>query len=219
MKAVGDNKLCSKCKEWKHVSEFHNEPNTSDGKNCRCISCRLAYMRARSQDPVGKEQMRVVKKRARQKNISLPKVMVETKFCTKCNIEKHATEFGKRCDTIDGLSWHCKECARTYRDTPEYKAKMHEAYLRHKQQPGFKEKCLIYARTRRESDPTVRVHLNTKAKEWYHKNIEKARARNNILNKTEPRQKKQAAAGRSRHAKLRWMEATLAELGIKVKDK
>lgn len=37
-----------------------------------------------------------------------------TKICTKCNVEKHVSEYSKRKDVKDGLQSVCKQCAATY---------------------------------------------------------------------------------------------------------
>lgn len=42
MKAVGENKRCSKCQEWKHVGEFYRSKEKSDGLDTRCKPCSRA---------------------------------------------------------------------------------------------------------------------------------------------------------------------------------
>ena len=37
------------------------------------------------------------------------------KTCNKCNIEKDASEFNKKTASKDGLQYHCKECASSYK--------------------------------------------------------------------------------------------------------
>jgi hypothetical protein len=39
-KAVGDLKFCSKCKQEKHLSDFHKDKRTGDGLKCWCQECR-----------------------------------------------------------------------------------------------------------------------------------------------------------------------------------
>lgn len=45
MKAIGDNKRCSKCREWKHVDQFHRSASSTDGHACYCRPCSLQASR------------------------------------------------------------------------------------------------------------------------------------------------------------------------------
>lgn len=44
MKAIGDNKICSKCKVWKHVNEYYRSYGKSDGLHTYCKECFKAYL-------------------------------------------------------------------------------------------------------------------------------------------------------------------------------
>jgi len=41
-RAIGDRKICSKCKQEKHISEFHNNKHNPDGKCWWCAVCGVA---------------------------------------------------------------------------------------------------------------------------------------------------------------------------------
>lgn len=43
MKAVGDQKRCSKCKRWLPLSEYANNRSASDGLQVMCNECRKSY--------------------------------------------------------------------------------------------------------------------------------------------------------------------------------
>lgn len=47
MKAIGENKRCSNCGEWKHVSAFGSDTSRRDGLFNHCKACRLAAYRAK----------------------------------------------------------------------------------------------------------------------------------------------------------------------------
>ena len=40
-----------------------------------------------------------------------------TKICTKCNVKKDISEFGKHNKSKDGLNWWCKHCRKQYNKT------------------------------------------------------------------------------------------------------
>lgn len=43
MKAIGENKRCCKCHEWKRVGEFHQAKRESDGLQPYCKQCNREY--------------------------------------------------------------------------------------------------------------------------------------------------------------------------------
>lgn len=67
-----------------------------------------------------------------QKKVDRPHIVVTEKICSKCGETKPASEFGKKKETLDGLSSSCKECRNKhvrarYGEHPEQHA---EAYAR-----------------------------------------------------------------------------------------
>lgn len=91
----GGIKVCSKCKQEKRVEEYHVDSRQCDGRASQCKECinshKLAYRLAN-----------------KEKNILVDKSGV--KICSKCKVEKPATEFSINRCMSDGLACYCKDC-------------------------------------------------------------------------------------------------------------
>jgi len=56
------------------------------------------------------------------------------KFCTKCKTDKPLTDFAKNKRSKDGLSYHCSDCRRQYReDTKDRRSKSHKKWIKNNQ--------------------------------------------------------------------------------------
>jgi len=86
-------KKCKVCGAVKPFNEFHKNKTGEGGVRNVCKICRLFSIRQerRSQKP---------KKRKKGK----------TKMCSKCEVEKHVSEFYEDNGRKDKLKVHCKEC-------------------------------------------------------------------------------------------------------------
>lgn len=71
---------------------------------------------------------------------------MQTKICTKCNVEKALTEFHKDKKGKYGVRSHCKECKREYRQQPEVKRHTSKYYREYRQRPEVKEYRREYQR-------------------------------------------------------------------------
>jgi hypothetical protein len=86
-------KKCSKCLIEKEVYEFHKHKATKDGYYYICKECR-----------------RVDTKRKYYESIQREKVLIDSKVCSSCKIEKDINNFHKQIGTKDGFRTECKEC-------------------------------------------------------------------------------------------------------------
>lgn len=66
MKAIGENKRCCCCKEWKHVSEFPVDKHKSDGLQTLCKPC--SRERARRYYANNSEKVREFSRQYRTRN-------------------------------------------------------------------------------------------------------------------------------------------------------
>jgi hypothetical protein len=154
MKAVGNNKLCSRCKAWKPIPEFNKDRTQPDGNSCQCRQCvresRPVNMRemnriytARAKDRIGSgefsKRQAEYTRRCRLKKINpeaFPdgrkirerKVLIvnDNKCCSRCKMWKPVSEFYRERYRADGLLCHCKACQKEYLATPKMKMKLKE---------------------------------------------------------------------------------------------
>ena len=66
MKAIGENKRCCSCKEWKHIGKFVRSKNRSDGLGSECREC--CSKRTREYREKNKEMINRRRKEYREKN-------------------------------------------------------------------------------------------------------------------------------------------------------
>ena len=86
-------KRCSKCGEEKPLDDFHKKTGSRDGKESCCKACKSKFYRERYT-------------RLKQN----PPTPPSSKVCTKCGIEKSASEFAQTLNSSDGLSTQCRTC-------------------------------------------------------------------------------------------------------------
>jgi 5-methylcytosine-specific restriction endonuclease McrA len=94
-KRAVEGKVCSGCGIWKSAAEFYKSAVTQDGLTHTCAVCQKdlqAGYRARG-------QIRVV----------------DTKRCSRCGVEKLASDFIAQRNRADGLCPYCNDCYRIVR--------------------------------------------------------------------------------------------------------
>lgn len=90
-------KNCSRCKQLKAVTEFNTTKATNgDGFQNYCKDCHSAYYKAYN---------------ASRKDAKA-KVVVQSKVCRDCGLEKPISQFGKREISLDKHNIYCKPCWR-----------------------------------------------------------------------------------------------------------
>jgi hypothetical protein len=99
---------------------------------------------------------------------------METKFCSKCNIEKELSNFRKRKDSKDGFRTECKQCSyvvwKKYRDNNYEKIKEQKR----KEYIDNREKILLRVKKYREENiDVIRSNDNDRAKKRYQKDPNK----------------------------------------------
>ena len=105
-------KICSKCGDEKHISDFGVNKITEDGFHHKCKECvALANYKSRLKEHSTEEVIQIYlnhKKEVYKRN----NVAHNEKYCTSCEKIKLVSDFGSNRNTKDGLSCHCKECRR-----------------------------------------------------------------------------------------------------------
>ena len=95
---------------------------------------------------------------------------METKVCSKCNLEKELPNFRKRKDSKDGFRTECKECSyivwKNYRDNNDEKIKDQKR----KEYVDNREKILLKVKNYREENiDVIRIKDNDRSKKRYQK--------------------------------------------------
>ena len=98
-------KYCSKCKEYKPLSDFGENSTRWDKLHYRCKACRSEYSKSRRKK---KGRGKKGKKRKEHKIIG----GIERKHCPACQKYKPLSEFGNSSKTWDKLFGYCKACVR-----------------------------------------------------------------------------------------------------------
>ena len=99
-------KQCSKCKKWKHESEFGIHRCRKDGlryycKKCECEAAHKYY------DPKRKRIGTYTTYKQRHRLVN----GLKQKRCGRCKKWKAESEFYKNRRHKDGLAYRCKDCA------------------------------------------------------------------------------------------------------------
>ena len=90
-----ESKKCSTCNTTKTVENFHKRKKSFDGYSGVCKNC---------------VNERLNKKRL--ENESKPKIIIETKTCSKCEVVKNKEDFYKKRRSLDGYNGVCKSCLK-----------------------------------------------------------------------------------------------------------
>jgi hypothetical protein len=101
-----EGKVCSKCKQWKPLEEYHKKKTSKDGRRSHCKEC------------------------TNKTSIRKPRVEIKEgmKKCIQCGAWKPLDEFNKDKKHKDGRRSECKECTKKYikRCSEVYKEKRKE---------------------------------------------------------------------------------------------
>ena len=95
---------------------------------------------------------------------------METKVCSKCNLEKELSNFRKRKDSKDGFRTECKQCSylvwKKYKDNNDEKIKDQKR----KEYVDNREKILLKVKNYREENiDVIRIKDNDRSKKRYQK--------------------------------------------------
>lgn len=123
------SKVCSKCNIDKDLGEFHKDKSRKDGYRNACKECKNSYSKQYRID--NRESISANKKEYREKNTEVikerkknyyekkklekkneEKLEVNSKNCSRCNIDKDIVEFHKDHRRKDGHKSICEECAK-----------------------------------------------------------------------------------------------------------
>ena len=128
-------KTCSKCKIEKPRSEFGKYSKSSDGLRCACKNCRSvesAAYRSNNKDRClgstkkwreeNPDSVRVSRLATKARNMNklvelygdAMRLTDALKTCSKCGVEKQASDFNKHALGKDGLKSSCKKCEAEY---------------------------------------------------------------------------------------------------------
>lgn len=89
-------KICNTCKTEKPLTEYHKDKRPPDGVSYRCKSCQSMYYRGYNASRKVAEQ----------------KVVVQSKVCRECHLEKPISQFGIKATSLDKHNIYCKPCWR-----------------------------------------------------------------------------------------------------------
>lgn len=152
MKAVGENKRCSRCIEWKSIGEFGRNASTNDGFCAYCKSCvssarKIEYIKHKANE--------------RRKNRYHSDSDYRAKICS--NRRKYYSENKEK------IKEQMKESSKRYRSKPETKEKIKEYGKQYRQRPGVRARmCENNKKSRekrRESAAQKRIEYRIKH-EW-----------------------------------------------------
>ena len=104
-----EGKVCSKCKQWKPLEEYHKKKTSKDGRVSQCKECKNKTSR----------RTRVVIKEGMKK-------------CTQCGVWKPLEEYYKDKTKKDGRQTKCKECVKEQR-RQHYQNNKEQILEQHKQ--------------------------------------------------------------------------------------
>jgi hypothetical protein len=117
-------KICSYCHAVKPLSEFNSNKNASDNLTSACRACRKVSSRKVSEKYSAYWS-------THDPNIEQPDGKL-TKICTKCNEEKHLTDFQNAKNVPDGKSSTCRLCCQKHAKAYDQQCKdfwaTHDAY-------------------------------------------------------------------------------------------
>jgi hypothetical protein len=117
IKIILTSKICSRCKIEKSIKEFYKNCYTQkDGTESLMSICKDCS------SVINKERREKYPDKYKQYNKqrkNKPKIILKSKNCNKCGIEKDIKEFYKDCNTKDGYCTKCKVCKREYVWKPE----------------------------------------------------------------------------------------------------
>ncbi len=100
------NKVCRVCGEVKPVHDFFMKDRCKDGREGRCKACHTkedsaTCVRLQREEDLLRQQI-------------IQQVLMGSKKCVKCTVEKPVEEFNRAKRNSDGLNSWCKSCMRTY---------------------------------------------------------------------------------------------------------
>jgi hypothetical protein len=163
-------KRCTKCRNWKELSEFCRDSARKDGLRIYCKSCNKTYALKRY-EKIKKSIRDYLRYEDRHRVIR----GLKEKLCSRCKQWKYYSDFHKNSRTKDGLSFRCKECKSK---CTEHKQKNERKYLRcedrHRIVNGIKQKlCTKCGKWKAENEfsknRSSKDGLNSSCKECSHK--------------------------------------------------
>jgi hypothetical protein len=89
-------KICTVCVKSKNFSEFHKTKRSVDGYAYRCKTCVSAYYKGYNAS----------------RKAADAQVVVMSKVCRECGLEKPISQFGKKNNSLDKHNIYCKPCWR-----------------------------------------------------------------------------------------------------------
>ena len=89
-------KTCTVCVQTKQFDEFHKNARAADGYSYRCKTCTSAYYKGYNAS----------------RKLAEPRVVVKSKVCRDCGLEKPISQFGERRNSLDKYNIYCKPCWR-----------------------------------------------------------------------------------------------------------
>ena len=87
-------KKCAKCFIEKPVTEYSLDKKNADGFFSYCKACQSAYMKAYMAS----------------RRDAKPIVVVQSKVCKDCGLEKPISQFGRKSTSLDKHNVYCKKC-------------------------------------------------------------------------------------------------------------
>jgi len=104
-------KECTKCGEWKALTDYHKQKTGLGGRESKCKACRSAAQRAKLEAEKGPDVRKVSTLEERE----VDGVSITGKCCTTCG-EWKALESGFNSNGKGGRRPDCKACEKAYRE-------------------------------------------------------------------------------------------------------
>lgn len=125
-------KLCSKCKKIKSLSEFGYNKLNADGHQYWCKACRSEDHKIKTES---KES--VIQKKRYKDYLEINNL----KVCSKCKSEKDKSQFHKNISKKDGLARWCIECNKSQSKKYNIEHKERHNYLSRKWNLDNRDRC------------------------------------------------------------------------------
>lgn len=167
-------KLCYTCSSVKELSEFPNNRNQKDGKDCRCSECnRIAKRRY---DNEHRDEIRRKDRERRKPVMKGPRYPIVEKVCPGCNELKRWNEYAANRSRHSGLDSRCRSCKAAYYQAHKQERDEYTNHYRNVINPWAERLSAGYSRAVKASLPAEKITTAQLLDYWKSKGIDASRS-------------------------------------------